>query len=130
MNKRVFAVESEANLITLRNTIKQLASDIGMSLVNQTRLVTAVSELGRNMLRYGGGGQVTVTLRPGPTQQGIQLVFADQGPGIANLDEALQDGYSTGQGLGLGLPGSRRLVDEFRIESSVGQGTTVVVTKW
>lgn len=130
MSKRVFAVEDEEHLIALRNTLRKVAADIGMRPVNQTKLITVASELGRNMLRYGGGGQVTVDVRQALDKQGVQLTFIDQGPGIANVDEAMQDGYSSGRGLGLGLPGSRRLSDEFRIESVVGQGTTVTITKW
>ena len=130
MDKLTFTVENEEHLISLRNTIKKLAADIKMSLLNQTKLMTAANELGRNMIRYGRGGQVTVAMREGGTKKGIQLVFVDQGPGIANVEEAMQDGFSTSQGLGLGLPGTKRLVDEFYIKSAVGQGTTVIVTKW
>lgn len=123
-------LETEAQLIAVRNAVKQLAADAKMSLVNQTKLMTAASELGRNALRYAHGGQVTITLRQKLGRPGIELVFTDQGPGIANLAEAMQDGFSTGKGLGLGLPGTQRLMDEFHIESSPGEGTTVMIAQW
>ena len=130
MNELTFLVNNEEDLIILRNNIKKLAADRKMSLINQTKLMTAASELGRNMIRYGYGGRVTVVLRQEPTRTGIQMTFTDQGPGIANLERAMTNGYSTSRGLGLGLPGTKRLMDEFHIESTVGQGTTVRVTKW
>ena len=130
MNELTFLVNNEEDLIILRNNIKKLAADRKMSLINQTKLMTAASELGRNMIRYGYGGRVTVVLRQEPTRTGIQMTFTDQGPGIANLERAMTNGYSTSRGLGLGLPGTKRLMDEFHIESTVGQGTMVRVTKW
>ena len=130
MNELTFLVNNEEDLIILRNNIKKLAADRKMSLINQTKLMTAASELGRNMIRYGHGGRVTVVLRQEPTRTGIQMTFTDQGPGIANLEQAMTNGYSTSRGLGLGLPGTKRLMDEFHIESTVGQGTMVRVTKW
>ena len=123
-------LETEAQLIAVRNAVRQLAADAKMSLVNQTKLMTAASELGRNALRYAHGGQVTIALRQKLGRPGIELVFTDQGPGIANLAEAMQDGFSTGKGLGLGLPGTQRLMDEFHIESSPGEGTTVTIAQW
>ena len=130
MRELTFTVENEEHLISLRNTIKKQATDLKMSLLTQTKLMTAANELGRNMIRYGRGGQVTVAIRARGSKSGIQLVFADRGPGIPDLEKAMQDGYSTQGGLGLGLPGTRRLVDEFRIDSAAGQGTTVTITKW
>ena len=130
MNELTFLVNNEEDLIILRNNIKKLAADRKMSLINQTKLMTAASELGRNMIRYGRGGRVTVVLRQESTRTGIQMTFTDQGPGIANLERAMTNGYSTSRGLGLGLPGTKRLMDEFHIESTVGQGTMVRVTKW
>lgn len=130
MSKKLLDIDEEIQLIVLEKTIKTLAAELGMSIVNQTKLMTAARELGRNMILYGRGGTVTVDVWPGTTKPGIRLVFADQGPGIPNLEVALQDGYSSGQGLGLGLPGTKRLVDEFHIESTVGRGTTVTITKW
>ena len=123
-------VRDQQQLVILRNEVKRRAAAMGMSLVNQTKLMTAASELGRNMLRYGQGGEVTLRERHQASKVGLQLVFADEGPGIANVEAALRDGYSTGWGLGLGLPGTRRLMDEFSIKSAVGQGTTVTITKW
>jgi len=103
---------------------------VKLSLVDQTKLVTAASELARNTLVYGGGGSAEVDRVDNGRRQGIRIVFADRGPGIADLDLALTDGYTTGNGLGLGLSGARRLVDEFAIDTAVGRGTTVTVTKW
>ena len=125
-----WVVRDQQHLVILRSEVKQRAASLGMSLVNQTRLMTAASELGRNMLRYGQGGAVTLRELHQAGRTGVQLVFADEGPGIADVEAALRDGFSTGRGLGLGLPGTRRLMDEFSIESAVGQGTTVTITKW
>lgn len=101
-----------------------------MGLVNQTKLITAASELSRNMLRYAGGGNALIEIVKGPTQNGIRITFADKGPGIPNITDAMKDGFSTGKSLGLGLPGTKRLVSEFDIKSTVGQGTTIIITKW
>jgi serine/threonine-protein kinase RsbT len=104
---------------------------VGLGLVDQTKLVTAGSELARNILKYAGGsGQMQLELLKVERRQGLRAVFADSGPGIANLSLALTDGYSTSGGLGLGLPGARRLVDDFHIDSTVGKGTTVAIVKW
>ncbi|GAB3784319.1 anti-sigma regulatory factor [Spirosoma horti] len=110
--------------------VRMQAVLIGMSLLNQTKLLTAASELARNMLNYAKGGDVTIDLVNRDKQTGIRLIFADKGPGIADINLAMQDDYSTGSGMGLGLPGSRRLVSEFSIDSTVGQGTTVTIIKW
>jgi serine/threonine-protein kinase RsbT len=101
-----------------------------MGLVNQTKLITAASELVRNMLRYGNGGQAIIEVVSKGRDNGIRLTFKDQGPGIADIDMALKDGFSTGKSLGLGLPGTRRLVNEFDIKSELGKGTTVTIIKW
>lgn len=130
MSSETFLVREEADLITLRRAIDARSIGIQMSLINRTKLMTVVNELGRNMIVYGGGGHVTVEMRQRGTQQGIQLTFTDQGRGIADMEAAMRDGYSTAGGLGVGLPGARRLMDEFSIDSVVGRGTTVRVTKW
>jgi serine/threonine-protein kinase RsbT len=122
-------VRSDVDLMAVREAARGAAADAGFSLVNQTKLVTAVSELARNAVVHGGGGEVLVE----PVQatlRGVRLVVSDHGPGIADIDQALTDGHTTGQGLGLGLGGARRLVDEFRIESVPGAGTTVTITMW
>jgi serine/threonine-protein kinase RsbT len=110
--------------------VRTEAVAVKLSLVDQTKLVTAASELARNTLVYGGGGTVEVSRVDNGRRQGIRIVFADQGPGIVDLDLALTDGYTTGGGLGLGLSGARRLVDEFDIDTAVGRGTSITVTKW
>jgi serine/threonine-protein kinase RsbT len=101
-----------------------------MSLVNQTKLITAASELVRNMLKYGNGGKIILEIISKSGQSGVRLTFVDEGPGIENIPQAMQDGFSTGKSLGLGLPGAKRLVNEFDIKSVVGAGTTVTVTHW
>jgi len=101
----------------------------GLTLVDQTKLVTAASELARNTLIYGGGGEMQLESLNGP-RVGVRLTFIDQGPGIENLELALRDGFTTGTGLGLGLGGSKRLVNEFDIQSKPGEGTKVTVTRW
>ena len=122
-------VRSDVDLMAVREAARGAAAEAGFSLVNQTKLVTAVSELARNAVVHGGGGEVLVEPVQG-TLRGVRLVVSDHGPGIADIDQALTDGHTTGQGLGLGLGGARRLVDEFRIESAPGAGTTVTITMW
>ena len=123
-------VSSDQDVVRVRQLVRTVSVAVKLSLVDQTKLVTAASELARNTLVYGGGGTVEVSRVENGRRQGIRIVFADQGPGIADLQLALTDGYTTGGGLGLGLSGARRLVDEFDIDTAVGQGTTISVTKW
>jgi serine/threonine-protein kinase RsbT len=123
-------VGTDQDVVRVRQLVRTVAVSVKLSLVDQTKLVTAASELARNTLVYGGGGTVEVARVDNGRRRGIQIVFADQGPGIADLELALTDGYTTGGGLGLGLSGARRLVDEFLIDTSIGRGTTVTVTKW
>lgn len=130
LSKDFMSVSKEQDVIPLRNRVKEYAVKIGMGLVNQTKLITALSELVRNMLRYAGGGTVFIEVVSQGRNNGIRLTFEDQGPGIADIALAMKDGYSTGKSLGLGLPGTRRLVSEFDIKSEVGKGTTVTVIKW
>ena len=120
----------EIDVIPFRNRLKEIAVKIGMGLVNQTKIITAASELARNMLKYGGGGRVILEIVNRGRENGIRLTFSDKGPGIADISLAMKDGYSTGKSLGLGLPGTKRLVSEFAIQSEVGKGTTVTVIKW
>lgn len=124
------SITREQDVVPFRNRVKEQAIRIGMSLVNQTKLITAASELVRNMIRYAGQGEVRIEVVSKGREAGIRLTFSDNGPGIADINLAMQDGYSTGRSLGLGLPGTRRLVNEFDIKSTVGQGTTVTILKW
>ena len=123
-------VTSDQDVVRVRQLVRTTAVAVKLSLVDQTKLVTAASELARNTLVYGGGGAVEVSRVDNGRREGIRIVFADRGPGIADLDLALTDGYTTGGGLGLGLSGARRLVDEFDVDTAVGRGTTITVTKW
>ena len=129
MNQRI-TVASDQDVVRVRQLVRTVAVAVKLSLVEQTKLVTAASELARNTLVYGGGGTVEVGRVENGRRSGIRISFVDQGPGIADLDLALTDGYTTGNGLGLGLSGARRLVDEFDITTAVGQGTSITVTKW
>ena len=123
-------INSDADVVRVRQLVRTVAVSAKMSLVDQTKIVTAASELARNTLIYGGGGQAVVETVNDGRRQGIRATFRDEGPGIVDLDLALTDGYTTGGGLGLGLSGARRLTDEFTLESAAGTGTCVLVTKW
>ena len=123
-------VSTDQDVVRVRQLVRTVAVQVKLSLVDQTKLVTAASELARNTLVYGGGGAVEVELVANSRRNGIRIVFADEGPGIADLDLALTDGYTTGGGLGLGLSGARRLVDEFAIDTEVGRGTSITIVKW
>ena len=118
------------DIVAVRQQTRQWAGEVGLSLVDQTKIVTAASELARNAVVYGGGGSVRLELLENGVRKGLRLVFADQGPGIPDVEKALQDGFTTGGGLGLGLGGARRLVNEFSIDSEVGRGTTVTIARW
>jgi serine/threonine-protein kinase RsbT len=130
LSKDLVKVQAEQDVILLRNRVKEVAVKIKMGLVNQTRLLTAVSELVRNMLRYANGGSCLVEVVTRGRDNGVRLTFRDQGPGIPDVELAMKDGYSTGKSLGLGLPGTKRLVNEFSIKSVVGEGTIIIITKW
>jgi len=123
-------LRSDEDVVGLRKQVRERAVAIALSLVDQTKLVTAASELARNTLKYGGGGEVHLDALADGIRNGVGLLFVDAGPGIADLDSALRDGFTTGGGLGLGLGGSKRLVDEFEIDSRLGEGTAVLVVKW
>ena len=133
-----YTVESETSLelangedvVRLRQKVRERAITAGFSLIDQTKVVTAASELGRNTVQYGGGGQVLIAVVAKGAKRGLRLEFSDQGPGIADIATALRDGYTTGGGLGLGLSGARRLSDEFDIESEPGKGTRVTIVRW
>jgi serine/threonine-protein kinase RsbT len=130
LNKDAMMIVREVDVIPFRNRVKEYAVKIGMNLVNQTKVITAASELARNMLKYAKGGKVLLEVVSKGRENGIRMTFSDQGPGIADISLAMKDGYSTGRSMGLGLPGTKRLVSEFNIESEVGKGTTVTVLKW
>jgi serine/threonine-protein kinase RsbT len=121
---------SEHDIVLSRQAVRKLAQTLDFSLVDQTKMVTAASELARNAVTYGGGGTLKWTIVSQGARRGLRLSFEDQGPGIADLDLAMTDGWSSGNGLGLGLTGTRRLVNEFEIESASGKGTRVVITRW
>jgi serine/threonine-protein kinase RsbT len=122
-------VRATEDVVAVRQTVREWAVALGFSLVDQTKIVTAASELARNTIVYGGGGTVEFQELNGP-RRGIRLVFEDAGPGIADVDAVLKDGYSTGGGLGLGLGGAKRLSNEFEISSRPGEGTRVSITRW
>jgi serine/threonine-protein kinase RsbT len=125
-------INGEADLLRVRSSLRGEASGVGLGLTAATKLITAGSELARNIIRYArhGQGLVSIERLADGDRRGVRAVFSDQGPGIADLEQAMGDGFSTGSSLGLGLPGSRRLVDEFSIDSSAGLGTTVVIAQW
>ena len=123
-------LRSADDVVRVRQAVRTAAVGLGFSLVDQTKLVTAASELARNTLDYGHGGDCELEAVRTGDRVGLRLVFRDDGPGIADIEQALRDGYTTGNGLGMGLGGARRLVDDFTIESTPGAGTTVEVTRW
>lgn len=126
----VLTLRSDEDLVKLRQSVREVLVVKGFRLVDQTKLVTAASELARNTLKYGGGGEAQIRSVAAGARQGVSMSFIDSGPGIPNVELAMNDGYTTGGGLGLGLSGSKRLCDEFEIQSVVGEGTTVRITKW
>jgi serine/threonine-protein kinase RsbT len=123
-------IRASQDLVLVRQAVRAWSQQVGFSLVDQTKMVTAASELARNTLDYGGGGSVLLEQLSDGLRRGLRLTFEDQGPGIADIALALRDGYTTGKGLGLGLGGARRLAHEFDISSTVGVGTRVTVTRW
>jgi serine/threonine-protein kinase RsbT len=123
-------IQTSADVVKVRQIVRQWAIELGFGLVDQTKIVTAASELARNTVTYGGGGSVELEVLEQNNRQGLRLTFVDRGPGIADIELALKDGYTTGGGLGMGLGGSKRLMNEFHLVSQVGEGTFVRVTKW
>ncbi|RYZ65255.1 MAG: anti-sigma regulatory factor [Proteobacteria bacterium] len=123
-------IKAAPDVVVTRQKVRAATITQGFSLIEQTKVITAASELARNTLDYGGGGEVIIELLEQSGKKGVRLSFVDRGPGIANMDLALTDGYTTGGGLGMGLTGARRLMNEFEIDSKVGEGTRVTVTKW
>lgn len=123
-------IDDESDIIIVRKTVREAAVKLEFSLTDVTRIVTAASELARNVFLYAGSGVMKWRALGASNVMGMQLTFEDHGPGIADLEQAMQDGYSTSRGLGLGLPGTKRLMDEMEITTRVGEGTIVVVKKW
>ena len=130
LRSEVMPIRSEGDVVLVRQTVRQWAVAQGLGLVDQTKIVTAASELARNTLSYGGGGTLRLEAVQEGIRKGLRLTFEDQGPGISDIALALTDGYTTGTGMGLGLSGSRRLVNEFDLWSEPGKGTRVTVTRW
>jgi len=130
LKRELLPLKTSNDVVLARQKVRQWAVDLRFSLVDQTKLVTAASELGPNALDHGKGGQMTIESLVNGTKSGLRLIFEDQGPGIADIDQALKDGFTTGSGMGLGLGGSKRLVNEFSIESQVGKGTKISIARW
>ena len=129
-NEGSVPIRSETDVISSRQLVRKLTQQLHFSLVDQTKMITAASELSRNTLIYGGGGDMHWRLRQEGMRAGLTLSFVDQGPGIPDLELAMKDGWTSGNGLGKGLSGSKRLVNEFDLQATVGQGTTVTITRW
>lgn len=125
-----YRIDTEYDIVNVRQTIRQFAKELGMGIVDQTRITTAVSELFRNMYNYAGGGEVKIEQGFVDNHKALIVTCSDQGPGILDLELALSDGYSSGSGMGFGLPGAKRLVDRFEIDSKINVGTTVRIMKW
>jgi serine/threonine-protein kinase RsbT len=123
-------ITSSEHIVIVRQAVRRRAIDLGFSLVDQTKVVTAASELARNTLLHGGGGRAVIDVFHEGTRRGLRLTFEDAGPGIADVQQAMRDGFSTAGGLGLGLSGAKRLSNEFAITSAPGQGTRVTITRW
>lgn len=130
MSDEVHEIRRDVDVVTCRQAVRAHAVRLGLSLVDQTKIVTAASELARNTLQYGGGGRMRISTVERGIRLGLRLVFEDHGPGIPDIERAMQDGFTTGGGLGKGLGGTKRLVNEFDIRSAPGEGTTVTITRW
>src|SRR4028119_1258863 len=124
------SIQAASDVVLVRQAVRQWAVELRFSLVDQTKIVTAASELARNTLDYGGGGTVKLEALQEGIRRGLRLIFEDSGPGIPDMELALKDGFTTGGGLGMGLSGTKRLVNEFNIVSHVGEGTRITITKW
>jgi serine/threonine-protein kinase RsbT len=130
LRHEVRVIRAGEDVVAARQLVRELAVLVGLSLVDQTKIVTAASELARNVLQHGGGGTFSATALNDDNRRGVRLVFEDQGPGIADVALAMKDGYTSGGGLGLGLGGAKRLSNEFEIESTPGAGTRVRIARW
>jgi serine/threonine-protein kinase RsbT len=123
-------IRTQEDIVKVRQAVRSRAAEIGLSLVDQTKIVTAASELARNALDYGGGGRMFSQILAEIGRKGLRLTFEDFGPGIADVEQAMRDGFTTGGGLGLGLGGAKRLCNEFKIDSSPGKGTRITIARW
>lgn len=123
-------VRSSEDVVTVRTSVRRYAAELRFGIVDQTKIVTAASEIARNTIDYGKGGSLRIECLNNGVKRGLRLVFTDSGPGIGDIEKAMTDGYTTGTGMGLGLGGTRRLMDEFDISSRLNEGTTVIITKW
>ncbi|MBN8907981.1 MAG: anti-sigma regulatory factor [Rhodospirillales bacterium] len=123
-------IRSDADVVQVRQAVRNLAVELKFGLVDQTKVVTAASELARNTLDHGGGGGVTIEVIAEGAKQGLRMTFEDTGPGIRDIEQAMRDGYTSGKGMGLGLGGAKRLTHEFAVESEFGKGTKVTITRW
>jgi serine/threonine-protein kinase RsbT len=130
MKRAQFGLKTDVDIVSARRGVNDWAKDIGLSVLDRTRVVTAASELARNTVVYGRGGIMSLEVVRDRTREGLRLTFEDNGPGIPDIARALEDGYSTGKSMGIGLPGARRLVNEFTVTSTVGVGTCVTVIRW
>ena len=130
LKAETISVRGEQDIVIVRQRVRQMAVSLKLSLVDQTKVVTAASELARNLWIYGGGGEVTLTEVENGARRGLRVDFADKGPGISDVEQALRDGYTSGGGMGLGLGGAKRLVNEFEIQTEPGKGTRVSIVRW
>lgn len=130
LKSEILPIKASSDVVIVRQRVRAATVEMGFSLIDQTKVITAASELARNTLDYGKGGECEIELLIDGARKGVRLRFEDKGPGIANMELALTDGYTTGGGLGMGLTGTKRLMNEFDIQSKVGEGTRVTVTKW
>ncbi len=130
LRRESLPIQSSSDVVLARQKVRQWATELSFTLVDQTKLVTAASELARNTLDHGKGGQMVIEAVENLSRQGLKLTFEDQGPGIPDIQAALRDGFTTGTGMGLGLGGSKRLVNDFHIESEAGKGTRITVVRW
>lgn len=123
-------IDSPADIVQARQQARALATQAGFSICDSTLITTAISEMTRNILEYASHGEITISLLKNGSKQGVRIVATDQGPGIADISQVMQDGYSSRKGMGIGLPGTKRLMDEFEITSKIGKGTTITMKKW
>jgi serine/threonine-protein kinase RsbT len=130
LKHELLPLKNSNDVVLARQKVRQWSIELRFSLVDQTKLVTAASELARNTLDHGGGGQLRIEMLNSGTRSGLRLIFKDEGPGIPDVELALKDGYTSGSGMGLGLGGSKRLVNEFSILSEIGKGTEVTIVRW